>query len=510
MSPKTLWLLWALLAPAVAAQQASIGSEGIKPKLGCPDLRSLTGYDFSIVSATVVPAAGDTPEHCRVSGQILPEVRFELSLPATWNRKLYMFGNGGFAGEPFDAPGRVALRNRALRQGFAVTSTDTGHDAASEPLATFAVNRQKLLDYAFRAIHTTAETAKRVSNDYYAVPVARSYFEGCSTGGRQGLILAQRFPRDFDSIVVGAPVLDFTGTMISYAWRGKALIEGPIPTAKLKVVAEKIYSECDGKDGLMDGLIDDPSRCSFAPARDLPKCEGDVDGPACFTSRQIAALERIYSDVSAGWKRLFPGYPVSAEIAGPSGRSGWDNWIVRDGGKTIAKNFLESFMRYMAFPEKNPSYDWRSFNIESDPARMEGIRKILDATDTDLSSFHSAGGKLVMYYGWADPALNALMGVEYYEKMAERMGASSREFFRLFMVPGMFHCTDGVGVSNFDWLSPVIDWVEKGKPPERIVGSLTVNGRVERTRPVCAYPQVARYRGSGSIDDAANFLCKEP
>jgi hypothetical protein len=239
------------------------------PKLSCHELRSRTGYEFSVITAEPLPAAGDVPEHCSISGQILPEVRFQVDLPASWNKRLYMFGNGGFAGEQLDSPSRIATRASALKRGFAVASTNTGHDAVTEPLASFAADRQKLLDYAFRSLHVTAMTAKRIAQDYYGIPPARSYFDGCSTGGRQGLILSQRFPDDFDGIVVGAPVLNFTGTMVSYVSTLRALAAAPIPEAKLALLADRIYQQCDATDGLKDGLIDDPRKCSFTPSRDL-------------------------------------------------------------------------------------------------------------------------------------------------------------------------------------------------------------------------------------------------
>ena len=211
-----MWVLLSyLVAPRALAQNGDQFKDWIPasdevrrtPKITCEDLRRLTGYDFSVITANVIAATEGTPEHCRVSGQILPEIRFEVNLPASWNRRLYMFGNGGFAGEPFDADYRAASRDRALKYGFAVAATNTGHDANAEPLAIFATSRQKLVDYAFRAVHTTAETAKKLVRAYYGESQSRAYFDGCSTGGRQGLISAQRFPEDFDGIVVGAPVL---------------------------------------------------------------------------------------------------------------------------------------------------------------------------------------------------------------------------------------------------------------------------------------------------------------
>ena len=194
-----------------------------KPALPCASLVSLTDYEFSVVAAVTVPASSEWPEYCRVSGLIQPEVRFEVSLPSTWNGRLYMFGNGGYAGEALDAAGRVAVARRAVARGFAAVQTNTGHDAAIEPLGSFAASPQKFVDYAFRAVHVTALTAKRVIQAYYNAPAQRAYFDGCSTGGRQGLIEAQRFPDDFDGIVAGAPVLDFSGTMISYSNIQRAL-----------------------------------------------------------------------------------------------------------------------------------------------------------------------------------------------------------------------------------------------------------------------------------------------
>jgi hypothetical protein len=487
------------------------GESTLAPKIACADLRALTGYEFTVESATLVQATADVPGYCRVRGLIQPEIQFEVSLPAAWNRRLYMFGNGGYAGESLERPSRVELRHSGLQRGFVVAQTNTGHDAASEPLGTFAVNRQKLLDYAFRSLHTTAETGKRIAAAFYGARPTRSYFEGCSTGGRQALMLAQRFPEDFDGIISGAPVLNFSATMVSYARMAQAFAAAPIPYAKLKPLADRIYARCDDKDGLKDGLIDDPRRCDFRPSRDLPKCGEGADGKDCFTAAQIGTLEIVYSDVLSNGQRFFPGWPVGAEIAGPNGRSGWDNWLVHEKGQpTISVNFSESFFRYLAFPEKNPKYELTSFNLDQDVKRLEWIHSVLDATDTDLSGFKKRGGKLLMYYGWADQSLNAQMGVEYYESVLKQMGATTPEFFRLFMVPGMFHCGGGVGCSSFDKLTPLLHWVERGTAPDRLIGARTISGKTDRTRPLCSYPQVAKYKGSGGTDDAASFTCQMP
>jgi hypothetical protein len=483
-----------------------------KPRAACAALVALTGFEFSISTVTTVPATSEAPEYCRVEGLIQPEIRFEVSLPAAWNGRLYMFGNGGYAGEALNGRGRVTTAQRALARGFAAVQTNTGHDAAAEPLGTFAGNPQKFVDYAYRAVHVTALAAKKILASYYDGTLRRSYFDGCSTGGRQGLISAQRFPEDFDGIVVGAPVLDFSGTMISYATIHRALKEAPIAAAKLKPLADAVYEKCDAADGLRDGLIDDPRRCSFNPATVLPRCTGDADGPACFTTGQIRSLEAIYGDVPRGGASFFPGWPVGAEVAGAGlggggAISGWTPFLVTPNGQAVGLNFSDTFFKNIAFGRPTQSYDLFSFDIEKDLDKVQAARATLDATDSDLSRFRARGGKIVSYFGWADGALNPLMGVKYYESVTQKTGPETRDFYRLFMVPGMFHCSGGVGVSAFDAFTPLVNWVEKGTAPATIVGARVVDGKPVRTRPLCPYPEVAKYKGSGSIDDAASFNC---
>jgi Tannase and feruloyl esterase len=495
---------------------AIAGSDDKKPSVSCTSLVSTTGYEFAVSTAAIVPASADAPEHCRITGLIQPEVRFEIGLPAVWHGRLYMFGNGGYAGEALDAQGRVATARRALSRGFATVQTNTGHDAAGEPLGSFAASPQKFADYAFRAVHVSVLTAKRIVTAYYGSAARRAYFDGCSTGGRQGLIEAQRFPDDFDGIVAGAPVLDFSGTMISYAAIQRALSAAPIPPVKLHIVADAIYGKCDAVDGVKDGVIDDPRTCRFSPAADLPRCSGESDDAGCFSAAQISALEAVYAPVRRNGADFFPGWPVGPEIAGgpgPGGNqspSGWFRWFVAPTGKPIQAAFGEAFFKYMAAGTARPSYDWLSFDLAADLDKIEAARAALDATNPDLSRFKARGGKLLSYFGWADPALNPLMGVRYYERVAQQMGPSTNEFYRLFMVPGMFHCAGGIGTGTFDAFTPLVEWVEKGTAPPALAASRLVDGKVVRTRPLCPYPQVARYKGSGSIDDASNFACALP
>jgi len=516
--------LWVALSGAtVVAQNGSqfkdwkaslLDAKPIEPHASCASLLALSGFELSVTTASIVPASAEAPEFCRVSGQIQPEIRFEVNLPSAWNGRLYMFGNGGYAGEPLDAPGRIATTRRALARGFATAQMNTGHDAAVEPLGTFAASPQKFLDYGYRGVHVTALAARRILQAFYDAPPRHAYFDGCSTGGRQGLVSAQRFPDDFDGIVVGAPVLDFAGTMIGYVNNQRALSAAPITAEKLKGIADTVYGKCDASDGLRDGLIDDPRRCAFKTS-DLPRCPDDADGPSCFTSAQMHALDLIYGGVKRNGAEIVPGWPVGAEIAAPSPNgsvvSGWLPWfLAAPNARPIEVLFGETFFKYLAFGRPNPNYDWTTFSVDADFDKLQGTRLTLDATNPDLSRFKARGGKIVSYFGWADPALNPMMGVNYYESVLRQMGPSTSEFYRLFMVPGMFHCGGGIGTSTFDAFTPLVEWVEKGAVPQSIVGSRLADGKVVRTRPLCPYPEVAQYKGSGTIDDAASFTCGRP
>jgi len=306
-------------------------------------------------------------------------------------------------------------------------------------------------------------------------------------------------------------VLNFVDTMVTGLWNARAVAEGPLTIDTMKLVADVMYAKCGP-----DGVIDDPRRCPFDPTRDLPKCAGG-NGTGCVTESQARALSTIYRGVIRGSKPYFPGQPLGAEIVGasPLGEakpsSGWDPWLIgRDGGKSLQLAFAESFMRYMAFGKPDPSYDVKSFDFEKDPDRMGDIRRLLNATDPDLSAFRSRGGKLLMYFGWADAALTPFMAIDYYEKALATNGPDTRDFFRLFMVPGMFHCRGGVGTDRFDAMTTLINWVENGAAPDSIPAARVEGDQVKRTRPLCAYPRVARYKGSGSVDDLASFACAEP
>lgn len=480
---------------------------GAGPAMKCDDLAAKSfGKEVKINSTALVAAKKNMPEHCDVRGVIWPEAGFAIKLPTEWNTRFEMVGNGGTAGTI-----SLGAVDGAVRKGFASASTDTGHDAAKEPLATFAYvtpenpnGNRKFLDFAYLSVHETAVLAKQVIQAYYGSAPKYSYWVGCSTGGRQGLQEAQRYPDDFDGLVVGAPGLYNTGNSMRRIWIGQTQLgDGAIPAEKLPLITKAIYEKCDALDGLKDGLIDDPRRCPFDAKKDLPKCASG-DGADCFTSAQLDALAKIYGGPhDSKGTQLFPGEPVGSEPVWP------DNFILPN--KTVLPR-AESQMKFaMLDPAPGASWTVGMFDFDKDPARLSKAAEALNARNTDLSPLKKRGGKILQYSGWADQQVNPLPGIQYYEAVSKKFGDDpTRDFYRLFMVPGMFHCNGGPGCNTADWLAAVMDWVEKGTAPAHLTGAHVEAGKTTRTRPLCPYPMVARYNGTGSIDEAANFACMNP
>jgi hypothetical protein len=516
-------ILTAVAAPAFAQPFASAKTSlagytvaETTPQKACDSLAAFKGEGVLTVQSRVVAATADTPQHCRVVGVITPEVAFEVNLPDRWNRRFYMTGNGGLAGDAMDGPTN-ADRTGALNNGFVHARTNTGHDSRKEPSGTFVLsNPQKAIDYAYRAVHVTAETAKKIATEYYARPITFSYWNSCSNGGRQGLLEAQRYPDDFDGIVANAPWVDQTGFTIGAMWNQKALTDAPVPPAKLNLVAAGAMAKCDAVDGLMDGLIDDPRKCTFDPARDVPACREGADTPDCLTPAQAATVTKIYGGPTSNGKSFFPGFMVGSEAVNTAANgttsSGWVGAIVpaQPTAKPADFNLAEGVMRYLVLDPPQADYDYMKFDFDRDTSVVQRWSKLADAKDPDLSKFRRSGGKLIMTYGWADTILQPMMGVNYYEAVVAKNGRSTNEFARLFMMPGVAHCGGGIGPDRVDSVTAVIDWVEKNKAPDSLLASKVTGGSVVRTRPLCPYPQVARYKGQGSIDDAANFSCVAP
>jgi feruloyl esterase len=493
-------------------------TSNLEPRKACDYLAKFKSKDIAQITATAMPATDAGPAYCLVAGLLSPEIGFEVSLPAKWNGRFYMIGNGGFAGDALDNPGRVTQRNEALKLGFAFAGTNTGHDARKEPGATFVLsNPQKAIDYAYRAVHLTAKTTKNITAEYYGKPVARAYWNSCSNGGRQGLIEAQRFPDDFDGIIADSPWVDQTGFTVGAAWNQKALSAAPVTPAKLAMVADKVMAKCDAIDGLKDGLIDDPRKCNFDPARDVPVCSAGADGPECLTAAQAAAISKVYSGPISNGKPFFPGFMPGSEavvsgLFGGGAGSGWLNVIIttQPDRKPADFNLAEGVLQYLAPKPPKPDYDYQTFDFDRDIHLLDDWGKLADAKNPDLSKFKKHGGKLLMTYGWADTILQPMMGVNYYEQAVAKNGPDTMQFFRLFMAPGMGHCGGGIGPDRHDAMTAIIDWVEKDTAPASMTASRVVDKQVVRTRPLCPYPQVARYSGQGSIDDAANFRCVAP
>jgi hypothetical protein len=487
------------------------------PRKMCDSLSTFKSDGVTTIQSRVVAATADTPAHCRVVGVIAPEIAFEVSLPDRWNRRFYMTGNGGLAGDALDGPTN-ADRTAGLSNGFVHARTNTGHDSRKEASGTFVLsNPQKAIDYAYRAVHVTAELAKKIAADYYAQPVQYSYWNSCSNGGRQGLLEAQRYPDDFDGIVANAPWVDQTGFTIGAMWNQKAMTQAPLTPAKMVLVAQKVMDKCDAIDGLKDGLIDDPRACRFDAVRDVPACAVGSDTADCLTAAQAATVNAVYTGPSGKGKALMSGFMPGSEAvntaANGTTQSGWVGAIVpaQPGAKPADFNLAEGVMRYLILNPPQPEYDAITFDYNTDVAALvERWSKLADAKETDLSKFRRSGGKLIMTYGWADQILQPMMGVNYYEALVAKNGRNTGDFARLFMVPGMAHCAGGVGPDQNDAVTAVIDWVEKGKAPDSLLASKIVKGAVVRTRPLCPYPQVARYKGQGSIDEAANFSCVAP
>ncbi len=457
--------------------------------LRCKDLEATSNFRYSILDAVEIPARANVPAHCRVSALVPSEVRFELNLPLAWNGRLYMFGNGGLAGTPASDPARQVQRNQALAQRFATVYTDTGHDRRVHPGGTFAHrNLERLVDYGFRAVHLSVVAAKAIAADFFGAPPERSYFNGCSTGGRQAMLAAQRYPADFDGIIAGAPAADYSGLKFSQAWRVAAISESGLDENEVLALAEIIYARCDAEDGLEDGLINDPRRCDFDPERDLPRCRG-ADTERCFDADERAALKRYYSPVILAGEVVYPAMPVGSEVRGATydgqQRSGWYPWLINPDGPVLLDLLGSDFFRYMAFVQDRPGFDWTEFDFAARPDNLDEFRAIVDAIDTDLSAFKASGGKLLSYFGWADPDINPLTLIDYFEAVRAD-DPDVADYFRVFMMPGMFHCRGGAGPDRFDAVSALVDWVEADAPPAELA-TWFVN-EPGKIRPACVYP----------------------
>ncbi|HMF92875.1 MAG TPA: tannase/feruloyl esterase family alpha/beta hydrolase [Vicinamibacterales bacterium] len=471
-------------ATVTAAQLVPAGAFTVPSPPGGADGRAARGR----VGGAAANPFKDLPAFCRVAATLTPtsdsDIKIEVWLPASgWNGKLQAVGNGGWAG----VVSYPAMAD-ALKRGYATASTDTGHTGTS---GSFALGHpEKFIDFAYRSEHEMTVKAKAIINAFYGGGPKASYWNGCSTGGRQGLAEAQRYPDDFDGIVAGSQANPRTHLN---AWQlaiGKAVLGDPaafIPPDTYPLIHKAVLDQCDALDGLKDGLISDPTKCHFDPSH--------LD---FLTARQIDSVRTVLSPAKTKKGELiFPGYAPGAEL-------GWAGLI---GGPEPTVTAIDQY-RYIVF--KDPTWDWRSFELDRDLAVADKVDGgTINAIDPHIEPFVRRGGKLLMYHGWADQLVGPLTSVNYYDSVVKTLGVSTaRGSVALFMAPGMAHCRGGEGPDTFDAMSAIEQWVEQKKPPVRIVASHRSNGAVDRTRPLCPYPQVATYTGSGSIDEAANFVCK--
>jgi feruloyl esterase len=465
-----------------------------------------------VAAGTFVPPTGkplpDLPAFCRVAATIKPssdsDILVEIWMPrADWNQRLEGTGNGGFAGKI--SYGALA---EGLRRGYTVANTDMGMATPDGATASIFVNRpERWIDWGYRATHEMTIVAKKVVRAYYAQDARRAYFVGCSTGGEQALMESQRFPDDYDGIVGGAAAHNRTGVHLSILWNFAVNEWTPapsLPAAARSLLTQAVVDKCDALDGVKDGVINDPGKCSFDPASLQCKSVGQE---GCLTPAQVETAKQIYAgpvNPRTG-QSLYPGLPKGSEF-------GWDGLDPTPGGTPpYAPIFQWVF---------GPQWDWRRFDFDHDEAvYTQKLAEMVNATSPDIDAFRAHGHKLLMYHGWSDWLVAPGESINYYNAVVARDSSahSSKsqpldQSLRLFMVPGMAHCAGGPGETHFDALGAVVDWVEHGVAPDKIIANklplAEAAAEANVQRPLCPYPRVAQYKGSGSTSDASSFVCR--
>jgi tannase/feruloyl esterase len=476
----------------------------------CEDLVELALPDTHITAATSMPPGSFSPEtpspafvpaslyrslpaFCRVSATLTPtpdsQIRLELWLPAEgWNGKLMGTGNGGAQGAIF----HYAMAG-PLQRGYAVVNSDTGHSGDGSDWSFAVGHPEKLVDYAWRAVHEMTLRSKAIVARHYGRPPRLSYWTGCSSGGRQGLMEAQRFPEDYDGIIAGAPANAWVPLMAHTLWVRQWMARG-LPAEKLPLLREAAIAACDAADGVLDRVAEDPSRCDFDPAR--LRCAGAAE-PGCLDAAQVEAARAIYRGVidPRTGERILPGPEPTSE----------PEWAAYAGAFPIGVNWF----RDLVFAD--PDWDPRSFDFDRDLERARQFENgSITATDPDLGAFVRRGGKLLLWHGWSDGLIPPRSSIEYQRAVLAKLGdAATRDHVRLFMAPGVAHCWGGEGPYQIDTLSALERWVEQGQAPERISATRPLETGGMRSRPLCPWPQFARYRGAGSSDDETSFECAQ-
>ncbi len=436
------------------------------------------------------------PSFCRVAATLAPssdsDIKIEVWMPASgWNGKLQVVGNGGMAGTiPY------AAMAAALNAGYATAGTDTGHLGNN---ADFVPGHpEKLVDFGYRAIHEMTVASKAVIQAHFGGPPKRSYFNGCSQGGRQAITSAQRYPEDFDGIVAGASAwnqMRMHGARLSVNRIMNRTPASAIPASKYPAIHEAVLLACDGRDGVKDGIIENPTACKFD--FNTLACKGE-DTSACLTPPQIESAKAMVSPLThpTTGAVLFEGH------LWPGSELEWDTI----GGPAPLNNAITA-LKNIAYPN-DPNWNGSTFNLATDVEfAAQADKGLLRSDDANLKPFFDRGGKLLMWHGWADPQVTPQTSTIYYTNVLKTVGRQAEDSIALFMLPGVYHCQGGPGPDTFDRMAAIEQWVEQGRKPTRIIASKLQDGKVVRTRPLCPYGQVAKWNGSGSTDDAANFAC---
>jgi feruloyl esterase len=464
-----------------------------------------------VKTGTFIPAVGKPlthlPAFCRVAATLKPspdsDIRVEIWMPESgWNERFNGTGNGGFAGN-------ISYNSLAegLRRGYAVANTDMGMATPPGESASIFINRpERWMDWGYRATHEMTLAAKQIVRAYYARDAKRSYFTGCSTGGEQALMESQRYPDDYDGIVAGAAANNRTGVHVSILWNFAVNERTPasyLNAGARSALSQAVVNACDTLDGVKDGVIADPTKCPFDPAE--LQCKG-ITQEGCLTAAQVQTAKEIYAgpmNPRTG-ESLYPGLPRGSEF-------GWDG-LDRVPGATATPPYAPIFQWVFG-----PDWNWRQFDFDhQDTAFTQKLAGVVNATSPDIDTFRAHGHKLLIYHGWADWLVAPGESIDYYNAVlarakADLAGQAIDQSVRLFMVPGMAHCSGGPGATHFDALGAMVDWVERGVAPDKIIASTLLptdnSGAVNTQRPLCPYPRTAQYQGSGSTNDASNFVC---
>ncbi|HEX5476175.1 MAG TPA: tannase/feruloyl esterase family alpha/beta hydrolase [Vicinamibacterales bacterium] len=451
--------------------------------------------------ASVHPTASPnvkTP-FCRVVGTIEQEIEFELWLPDTWNGKYAQAGNGGYMGAL-----NYPTMGGALEEGYATAATDLGHEnkAAFDDSDWMIGHKQRLIDFGYRAHHLVNAVARQIVAAYYGTSPSYAYFVGCSAGGWQALTEIQKYPEDFNGVVAGAPAHNFVRIDLRSTVTAQMSLEHPegnLTRAQTKLVAAAALQHCDAEDGLADGLLSDPLHCDFDPKQ--LQCKAGDAPESCLTPAQVERVNALYGPMhSKGGLELYPGPTVAAALP-PS--------FPARGDAPALSAALRNALREFGYT-KAPTL--ASFDPDKDIPAMDALMDpVMSSMDPDLSRFKARGGKVLVWQGWADPAVSPYNTVDYYDRVKTTTGGNMDDFYRIFFVPGMGHCGAGsTGPDKFDSLAALDSWVEKGVAPGRIEATQYKDGHVTRTRPLCVYPAVAKYTGTGSVNDARSFACVKP